>query len=407
MGISFRAPSQKFKTSRLIVLAILFAVAFRNMGLSIIDIGLPSFILNLSGSLISFGMVVGIFSVMQSLFQFPIAACSDKYGRKPIMLIGIIIYALGTFLCYFSQDIFQLIIFRAIQGIGAYTSILQAIIGEIFVGQHGKGMGYYSLALNIGYFGGIILGGYVSSFLGFRSIFLINGILIILSAIFLISFFKKHKQNVDIEKEFFKSENKSENDFSLNRQILYNLFRTKEFSITVFLNCIRWFIFGSIVVYLIWVLQVPFAQSEITSSYMLILIVAVYVGFVIVASKVLDKYGPRKMMLLGQIIVLIMAIPFLFQIANFLWIFLITTSFMSMGLALYDPAGNTLLLNIIDESNPDLKGSGIGINNALGFFFSSLSPMIVCPLGEIDVFLPFYLLIGLVFIALIVTIKFL
>jgi hypothetical protein len=80
---------------------------------------------------------------------------------------------------------------------------------------------------------------------------------------------------------------------------------------------------------------------------------------------------------------------------------------MSMGLALYDPAGNTLLLNIIDESNPDLKGSGIGINNALGFFFSSLSPMIVCPLGEIDVFLPFYLLIGLVFIALIVTIKFL
>ena len=383
------------------------ATAFRNMGLSIIDIGLPSFILSLSGSLISFGAVVGIFSVMQSLFQFPIAAGSDKYGRRPVILVGIIVYAIGTFLCYFSQNIVQLIIFRAIQGIGAYTSILQAMIGDLFgSGQHGRGMGYYSLALNIGYFGGLLLGGYISGFLCFRSIFLINLILVILSALFLISFFNKNKKEIDVKRKCKNYDEEKEDKFSLNKQILFNLFKNKNFSITVFLNCIRWFIFGSIVVYLIWVLQVHFAQNEIISSYMLIVIVAVYVGFVIVASKVLDKYGPRKMMLIGQITVLIMAIPFLFQLTNLLWIFLITASFMAMGLALYDPAGNTLLLNVIEDKSPELKGSGIGINNALGFFFSSISPMIICPLGSVYVFLPFYLLIGLVFIALIVTIKF-
>ncbi|MBD3255824.1 MAG: MFS transporter, partial [Candidatus Lokiarchaeota archaeon] len=192
MDSPLKPPIQKLeKKSRILLLSILFALSFRNMGLSIINIGLPDFIQLLSGSLISYGLVIGIFSIMQSIFQFPIAAASDKYGRRIVVLIAMTIYMTGTFLCFTAQNIPQLIIYRAIQGVGAYTSILQAIIGDIYrKEQHGKGMGYYSLSINLGYLGGIILGGYISSYLGFRNIFLISGILILLSTIFLIIVFK-------------------------------------------------------------------------------------------------------------------------------------------------------------------------------------------------------------------------
>ena len=98
---------------------ILLANFFRNLGVSIVDIGLPTFVLNLSGTLTSYGLIIGMFSITQSIFQFPMALASDKYGRKTMVLIGISVYVSGTFLCFIAQNVVELIIFRAIQGAGA------------------------------------------------------------------------------------------------------------------------------------------------------------------------------------------------------------------------------------------------------------------------------------------------
>jgi len=65
---------------------------FRNLGLSIVNIGLPKFIISLSGTLTAYGLVIGAFSITQSIFQFPIASFSDRFGRKKILLIGITLY---------------------------------------------------------------------------------------------------------------------------------------------------------------------------------------------------------------------------------------------------------------------------------------------------------------------------
>ncbi|GAI71819.1 unnamed protein product, partial [marine sediment metagenome] len=93
---------------------------------------------------------------------------------------------------FIAQDITQLIIFRAIQGAGAYSSILQAIIGDIYEKEeHGKGMGLLALSMSLGYFGGIVIGGYISSYLGFRNIFSITGILTIISGVVMIIFLKE------------------------------------------------------------------------------------------------------------------------------------------------------------------------------------------------------------------------
>jgi len=389
------------KHVKILLFVVLMAVAFRSLGISIVDMGLPSFVLSLAGSLTSYGIIIGIFSITQSIFQFPYAFASDRFGRRKIVFIGIIIYIIGTFLCFFAQDIFQLIIYRAIQGIGAFTSILQAIIGDVFEkDQHGKGMGYYSLAMNIGYFGGIFFGGYISSYLGFRNIFSISGVLITVIAIFLFIALKE-RDNPDVM-----NSNYEENKLSFNLKSIKVLFKNNQFKFSVMLNCVRWFLFGGIVVYLIWVLQVQFLLDQIQTSYILIFIVAIYVAFVFYSSKVIDKQGPRKIMIIGQSIVVIFGIPFFIDVFIYnIIIFVVLCAIIGIGIALFDPSGNALLLEVIEDIDPELKGSGIGFNNAIGFFFGALAPMVFSFIGELHIMAPFYLIIALMLFSVIISYK--
>jgi len=376
------------------------STAFRSMGMSIVQIGLPSFVESLAGSLTSYGIIIGIFSVTQSLLQYPYAALSDKLGRRRVVLFGMLIYLLGTFLCFTAQDVIQLIIYRAIQGAGAYTSILQAIVGDVYKkDQHSKGMGYYSLYMNVGYFLGFIIGGFVASFLGFRSIFLISGFLIIVSIIFVFFVFKEENITESIEDEDKRLE------FNMNN--IKILLKERQYIFSLLLNCVRWFLFGFITAYLIWVLQDNvrgFGLDEIISSYMMLVILALYVVFIFISSKLLNRYGPRKLMMIGQTLVMVFGIAFFFPdfVLN-LPIFLIVVSTLGIGIALFDPAGNTLLLEVIEDIQPDLKGSGIGFNNAIGFFCGAVAPMIMSPLGEIDIFSPFYVVLGLMIFSLIIS----
>lgn len=376
------------------------STAFRSMGMSIVQIGLPSFVESLGGSLTSYGIIIGIFSVTQSILQYPYAAVSDKLGRRKVVLFGMLIYLLGTFLCFTAQDIIQLAIYRAIQGAGAYTSILQAIIGDIYQkDQHSKGMGYYSLYMNVGFFLGFIIGGFFASFFGFRSIFLISGFLICFSILFIFFVLKE-----DNKPE--KSENQDKN-MDFNMKNIKILLKERQYIFTLILNSMRWFLFGFITAYLIWVLQNKtkgFGLGEVTSSYLMLAIMAIYVVFIFISSKLLNRYGPRRLMMLGQIIVMFFGISFFF--ADFvlnLPVFFIVVSFLAIGIALFDPAGITLLLEVIEDIQPKLKGSGIGFNNAIGFFCGAVAPMIMSPLGEIEILFPFYVVFGLMIISLIIT----
>ena len=161
------------KSAKIFVFVLLIGNFFRNLGSSIVQVGLPAFILSLSGTLTSYGLVISIFSLTQAIFQLPMAFSSDKYGRRKMIMVGFSVYIIGTFLCFYAQTFIQLIIFRAIQGAGAYSSILQAMIGDYYrKEEHGKGMAYYSFSLSLGFLGGIVLGGYISYYFGFRVVFL-------------------------------------------------------------------------------------------------------------------------------------------------------------------------------------------------------------------------------------------
>ena len=389
------------KSAKIFVFVLLIGNFFRNLGSSIVQIGLPAFILSLSGTLTSYGLVISIFSLTQAIFQLPMAFSSDKFGRRKMIMVGFSVYIIGTFLCFYAQTFIQLIIFRAIQGAGAYSSILQAMIGDYYrKEEHGKGMAYYSFSLSLGFLGGIVLGGYISYYFGFRVVFLFSGILTIISAVLILLFFKdlrNHNGN-DVNKKIEK----------IRASHLKLLLHEKQFRVIIILNCIRWLLFGGIVAYLVWVFEIYWGLSEIETSYILVFIVGIYISFVLISGKLVDLFDSKSIILIGQVLIMSMGVlVFLVVITNSLTIFIIAIVISGIGFALYQTAGNTQLLRIIDETHPELKGSGFGFNNTVGFLFSALGPVIISYIGEISLFYSFYVIAFVTLIVFFLTVKFL
>ena len=102
---------------------------------------------------------------------------SDIYGRKHVLIIGIIIFVISSVLCGFATNMFELIIFRGIQGIGGgiLISLPFIVVGEIFSPrERAKYMGILASVFALADVLGPILGGVITDTLGWRWIFFIN-----------------------------------------------------------------------------------------------------------------------------------------------------------------------------------------------------------------------------------------
>jgi len=391
------------KRAKGFLLIILFTNFIRFVQVSIIDIGLPSFVLSIAGTLSAYGIVVGVFNLSQSIFQYPISTLSDrKMGRKNMIVICIIIYTIGTFLCYLAQDIIQLILFRAIQGIGAYSAIIQAMIADKYrrEKEYGKGMALYSFSITIGFFAGFIIGGYVSHYFGPRSIFLIAGILSIIALIIIFILLKDPQKTLSTQFDSNIDQLKKSIKFSDIKILL----KESQFRFVIMINMFRWFLFFGVYPYIIWVIQVYYELDPVQATYILILVVFLYAAFIVLGGLMADRIGHKKTMVLGQ--VLIIFFGFLFFFATGLIIFLIVGISVSVGFAMLETAGNAYLSRILEEDHPELKGTGFGFNNALGYFFSALGPIFICSLGEIQVFLPFFIVSFIIMVSFLITLKF-
>jgi EmrB/QacA subfamily drug resistance transporter len=102
---------------------------------------------------------------------------SDLYGRKPLLMIGIVIFLLGSALSGLSQDIYQLIAFRGLQGLGAGAlfPISLAIIGDLYTpAERGKYQGLFGAVFGLSAIVGPLVGGWITENISWHWIFYIN-----------------------------------------------------------------------------------------------------------------------------------------------------------------------------------------------------------------------------------------
>jgi MFS family permease len=77
------------------------------------------------------GVAFGIYALIQSLMQLPLGWASDRWGRRPVLLVGLAVFALGSVACGLAETIIQLILARIIQGAGAVGSVAFAALADV------------------------------------------------------------------------------------------------------------------------------------------------------------------------------------------------------------------------------------------------------------------------------------
>jgi MFS family permease len=112
--------------------------ALRMFGLFLI---LPVFAVHARGipggdSVALIGLALGAYGLAQGLLQIPLGAASDRYGRKPVIIAGLLVFALGSFVAAAAPSIIWVIVGRALQGAGAISAAVTAFIADITRDQH-------------------------------------------------------------------------------------------------------------------------------------------------------------------------------------------------------------------------------------------------------------------------------
>nr|WP_309412083.1 MDR family MFS transporter [Brevibacillus laterosporus] len=146
-----------------VMLAIMSALLFASINQTIVGTALPKIIAKLGG-MDYYSWVFTIYMLTSSIATILVGKLSDMYGRKPFILIGLGVFVLGAFLCGTSHNIFELILYRGIQGAGAGVIMSTAFtsIADLFAPrERGRWQGLMSSVFGLASVFGPVLGGYI------------------------------------------------------------------------------------------------------------------------------------------------------------------------------------------------------------------------------------------------------
>jgi len=168
--------------------------ALRMLGLFII---LPIFALyaeKLPGGQSHFliGVALGAYGLTQAILQIPAGWLSDRYGRKPIIIIGLLLFAAGSFIAASADDIYWIIAGRVIQGAGAINAAVMALTADLTREEHRtKAMALIGISIGITFSISMVLSPILYRLIGMSGIFTLVGVLAFVSIAVVIWFIPK------------------------------------------------------------------------------------------------------------------------------------------------------------------------------------------------------------------------
>ncbi|MEU8226606.1 MDR family MFS transporter [Kribbella sp. NPDC048915] len=159
-----------------ILLSVMLSVGLVAIDATILATAVPSVVADLGG-FTQFPWLFSIYLLAQAVSVPIYGKLADQRGRKPMMLLGVGLFVLGSVLCGLAWSMPALIAFRLIQGLGAgaIQPIGMTIVGDIYtVAERAKVQGYIASVWGISSFVGPTLGGVFSDFVSWRWIFFVN-----------------------------------------------------------------------------------------------------------------------------------------------------------------------------------------------------------------------------------------
>ncbi len=128
------------------------------------------------------GLTLGIYGLTQAVLMIPFGMASDRIGRKKIIVLGLLIFAFGSFVAAWAPDIYWTIAGRALQGAGAISAAVTALLADLTREEHRtKAMAVIGSTIGIAFALSLVLGPALDHLIGVPGIFALTGVLALLA----------------------------------------------------------------------------------------------------------------------------------------------------------------------------------------------------------------------------------
>ena len=307
------------------------------------------------------GLAFGIYGLTQAIFQLPFGIASDYWGRKKVIFLGLLIFALGSVLSAFANDIWTLTFARSLQGAGAISSAVIALLADLTRDEvRTRAMSIIGLSIGLTFSGSLIIAPILNQLVGVKGIFILTGVLII-PAILLVHFLVPNPPKMRIH-----------NDSSAKLSKIPNVIKDLnlwKLNFGIFaLHCGQMALF----VALPFILEkhTGILRHELWKIYLPVTLIGIIA--MIPAVIVGETKNKLKSVLLIAIVFLAITQLGLTLNANYLAMILVLLSFYFIGLNIAEAILPSWVSKI---AHPQIKGTAMGIYNtsmSLGLFSGSL-----------------------------------
>lgn len=170
------------------VLALATIYLFRMLGLFLIMPIISVAADDLSGATAALiGLAIGVYGLTQASLQIPMGMWSDKIGRKRVIVIGLLLFAVGSLICANADDILVLIVGRAVQGAGAIASTLMALLSDVTKEQNRtKAMALVGVSIGASFMLSLVLGPWLYALIGLAGLFYLSLVLSLLGIVLIL-----------------------------------------------------------------------------------------------------------------------------------------------------------------------------------------------------------------------------
>ena len=124
------------------------------------------------------GLAVGVYGLTQALLQIPFSLLADRFSRKPLIILGLLLFAAGGAIAGLSESIYGVIIGRAIAGAGAVSAVVMALLADVTrEEQRTKAMAAMGMSIGLSFVVAFSLGPWLTSVVGISGLFFITTIM--------------------------------------------------------------------------------------------------------------------------------------------------------------------------------------------------------------------------------------
>ncbi|MDP2646041.1 MAG: MFS transporter [Desulfobacterales bacterium] len=166
------------------MITIYIQAAFATLGFGLISPILPLYARSFNVSIVMIGLLLTVVGAVRAILDVPLGKLSDRVGRRPFVILGPAISALGSLIAALAGNYWHLLLARAIYGVGTTICLtaLQVMLTDITTAENrGRVMSFYHGAFQVGHSAGPAIGGFLAYYYGIRVPFIAYSIVAVIA----------------------------------------------------------------------------------------------------------------------------------------------------------------------------------------------------------------------------------